>query len=358
MFDGYIGLGLVILAMLAIMILYFVFGNKANAVEEDADNYEAIQDYDEYPDEYDEYEEEVEKGGSLYRDVAESGGYEEHAGRQTEPAFSATFDPNAPAYADEDSLEETTVLSHNDINMQETALGDVSEQTILLPKEELAAATMAAGAAAVAENRIAEDDNNVLLPEKPLPFGYKMAWLAIPHVKSSQVLSALKLEEIAPANWTKGLTVAYDDKKSLFVTPVLKDWVLVIGRALWSKADLSEPVQSNQWLKDISKMFEESYYFSTMRGLENHGWVKMKQGKLVRAYGVSGELGEVMWCYGQPTQAELSVNPNLPAPERLEGNEVFPNEKTVLEIAAKWSINTSFADYEYNADIGFIGKMK
>lgn len=201
-----------------------------------------------------------------------------------------------------------------------------------------------------------------LFPEAPVPFGPKMAWLAIPGYTASEVISALRLGDVAPANWTKGLGLAYSDNNQVFVTPALSGWVLVIGKTLWQKADMNCSAENIQWLKDVGRLFGNACFFSTMRGLGNHGWVGIRNGNIVRAYGYSGELQELIWLVGDPTEEEIAVNPAFAneVEERMQPGfrPVIPDEKMVLAMAAGWSVDVSFRNRRYMRDYGFVGTLE
>lgn len=200
-----------------------------------------------------------------------------------------------------------------------------------------------------------------LFPEAPIAFGPKMAWLAVPGYQPSEVIAALRLGDVEPANWTKGLSEAYADNNQVFVTPTLSGWVLVIGKTLWQKADMNRSAENIQWLKDVGRLFGNACFFSTMRGLGNHGWVGIRGGSIVRAYGYSGELQELIWLLGEPTEEEIAINPGF-ANEIQERRQpgfrpVIPDEKMVLAMAAAWSVDVSFRNRRYPPDFGFLGTL-
>ena len=85
----------------------------------------------------------------------------------------------------------------------------------------------------------------------------------------------------------------------------------------------------------------------------NHGWFYIKNGLLVRAYGFSGELDEVMWNYGQLSQEEFKLINGF----AMGKTKVVPTEKDVLALAAAWSLDTSFTNDKSRPDIGFIGNL-
>ena len=194
--------------------------------------------------------------------------------------------------------------------------------------------------------------DDVLMPEKPKAFGYKTAWLAIPNMGGAEVLKALGLKNIAPANWTSGLASAYDNQE-LFVTPNLNGWTLVAGRALWDKIDLNQSIEKIGWLQKLADSFHEVFYFTTMSDLGNHGWFYIKDGLLVRAYGYSGELDEVMWNFGPLSREEHKLIQGF----AMGKTKVVPTEKDVLALAAAWTVDTTFTNDNSRPDIGFVGNL-
>lgn len=254
-------------------------------------------------------------------------------------------------------LDEAAAVADETVMFDQIAL----EETRTI--EQIAAEPEPAGPAfgEGAEDVAAEGREESLFPESPIAFGPKMAWLAIPGYKPSEVISALRLSDVAPANWTKGLTEAYADNRQVFVTPALSGWVLVIGKTLWQKADMNRSAENIQWLKEVGRIFGNACFFSTMRGLGNHGWVGIRGGNIVRAYGYSGELQELIWLLGEPTEEEIAINAGF-ANETEEIREanfrpVIPDEKMVLAMAAAWSVDVSFGNRQYPPDYGFLGTL-
>lgn len=205
----------------------------------------------------------------------------------------------------------------------------------------------------------AEDAGDTLLPEAPIPFGPKMAWLAIPGFKPSEVIAELRLDNVQSANWTIGLREAYADNNLVFVSPSLGGWVMVIGKTLWERADMNRSAENIPWLRDICRKFGNACFFSTMRGLGNHGWVGIRDGQIARAYGYSTELQELIWLVGEPTEEEIAINPAFITEMREKYQPgfrpVIPDEKLVLAVAAAWSVDPGFRRRQYPADYGYLG---
>ena len=207
----------------------------------------------------------------------------------------------------------------------------------------------------------AEDAGDTLLPEAPIPFGPKMAWLAIPGFKPSEVIAELRLDNVQSANWTIGLKEAYADNNLVFVSPSLGGWVMVIGRTLWERADMNRSAENIPWLREICRKFGNACFFSTMSGLGNHGWVGIRDGQIARAYGYSTELQELIWLVGEPTEEEIAINPAFITEMREKYQPgfrpVIPDEKLVLAVAAAWSVDPGFRRRQYPADYGYLGYM-
>jgi hypothetical protein len=67
--------------------------------------------------------------------------------------------------------------------------------------------------------------------DMPLPFGSMMAWLALETRETEGVAAALDLREKQATTWAKGIDGA--NQSFLFVTPLLADWTLAVGLALF-----------------------------------------------------------------------------------------------------------------------------
>lgn len=261
----------------------------------------------------------------------------------------------------DETIEDTLIITDPEVAMPDAKAGNILEETRLIGTPEPAVNSPVEPVRFDAVPAAAGQSDN-LMPESPLPFGGKIAWLAVPGYKPSEVISALRLAEIEPANWTAGLTQAYSSDDKVFVSPMLDGWVLVIGKTLWRKADMNRSAENIGWLKDVGRMFGNACFFSSMKGLGNHGWVGIRDGAIVRAYGYSGELQELIWLVGEPTEEEIAVNPGFASEvqERRQGDfrPIIPDEKMVLELAARWSIDPTFARKQYPADYGFLGRVE
>ncbi|MBO8170903.1 MAG: hypothetical protein H0Z33_03320 [Bacillaceae bacterium] len=190
-------------------------------------------------------------------------------------------------------------------------------------------------------------ESNQVEPETPHPFGYKCSWLAIKTSDPKQVIQKLNLGNVREANWSQGLEAAYEMDGEVFVSPVLDEWVLVIGQSLPTAGDEGHPDEITPLIQDLGSQFEEVHYFSTHRVVEYHAWARVQNGEIVRAYAYLGESGETIWDKGDVTEAEKELD--------IPGD--YPDEEDVLRLAAKWSVDPAFEEATYDSGIGWIGEL-
>jgi hypothetical protein len=192
------------------------------------------------------------------------------------------------------------------------------------------------------EKRMAALRGSGLLPDMPLPFGYKCAWYAVRADDPISVASELKLRGQKASTWHNGVEQAYD--ASIFVSPSVKGWVFAVGRSLFPGDSISKAISSP--LLMLSREFGMACFFATHRVVETHIWAKAVNGQIVRAFGYSGESDEILWKEGEPTEEEEALV------------EPFLNEETVMEISRRWSISPAdlpFPDSE--PGLGIVGKQ-
>ena len=179
-----------------------------------------------------------------------------------------------------------------------------------------------------------------LLPDTP-GFAPKRAhsWLAIRGSNTSAVLAALALHDPRPCSWTEGLLG--DSEQSLFISPPVAGWILVIGPALPDPAD--DVDASFRFISDLSRKLGHVQFFHVHAVLDHHAWVRAESGKILRAYAWAGKT---LWNQGSPTPAEHTLGMKCLAygetaelalfarPETEAGN----SEKVHL-LAARWSLD-------------------
>ncbi len=204
-----------------------------------------------------------------------------------------------------------------------------------------------------------------LTPDTPMPFGYKLTWLAIRSSNSKTVLEALPIDDIQQANWRTGYLAAY--RGHTFVSPSVDGWVFVVG---YNLPGLDVPEKSTNWTKLMTHMaqqFEEVQFFGTHRVVEYHAWARFVVGKEQRAYAYAGESGETLADRGEKTAGEIELghnffderSPEAESDEYWEREDLsYPNEEDVMLVAGKWSINPQLLD-QINAPegVGWIGAL-
>lgn len=187
-------------------------------------------------------------------------------------------------------------------------------------------------------------------PDLPVPFGYKCCWLCVKAGSPEEVIEKLALKNPEPANWDKGIEMAYNNY--YFVSPVLDEYVLVVG---WGSDIIS---LAPELLDDSAKKFPELQYFATHRVVDYHAWVKYVDGEMIRGYGYCGCDGVVLLNKGglTPEEERMGFINLIPDNECDWQQYDSPDEEYVMQIAAAWGVDPSFGTKEYPRSIGFICK--
>lgn len=201
------------------------------------------------------------------------------------------------------------------------------------------------------------DDAN---PDLPVPFGPKMAWLALDTTNTEAAAAALGLQGARPATWAEGIEAAH--RSSLFVTPPLADWTLVLGTALFPPDRAEAFVKP--LLERLSREFGEAQYFCTHQDFELHIWARARQGRLVRGYGWLGQKDLTLWDEGRPTQEERdlgfrSFDGRSPVVEQgPDKNVAPPDEGSVMQLASLWSVDPTTLDEQFKEPLmGLLGDV-
>jgi hypothetical protein len=204
-----------------------------------------------------------------------------------------------------------------------------------------------------------DEDNSA--SDLPIPFGPKTAWLALDTTDTEAVANALGLRDARTATWGEGLKAA--SQPSLFVTPPLADWTLVVGTALFP------PERADTFVKPLverlSRQFGDAQYFCTHRDIELHIWARAVKGRLVRGYGWLGEKGLTLWDEGAPTTTETRdlrlrfVELRSPGVGQDRQKDLsLPDESCVMELAALWSIDPTILDEQFREPVmGLLGSV-
>jgi len=172
-------------------------------------------------------------------------------------------------------------------------------------------------------------------------FGHKQAWLAIRDTAPAPVIAALGLRDLGEVSWRDGVDVAYLTDDRLLVPPPLPgalglQWTLVAGRWLLS------PKSGVDIIMLSAELATEVQLFSSYRVGERHQWRRAGNGELRRAFGYTGETGEITDWRGDPDAGELAAGLPIELPPDDEdevGSSLLISESDVLKVAAAWSLD-------------------
>lgn len=132
----------------------------------------------------------------------------------------------------------------------------------------------------------------------------------------------------------------------IFVSPSLDGWVLVVG---WFAEDLAD-------LLAVARTFPRFQYFASHRVSDYYVWARFEGGALLRAYAFAGDDG-VFWDEGELTPEEAALGgarfPRKGSEPDWDTTE-FPDEETVLALAAAWGVDTGFSGKEYPPALGWL----
>jgi hypothetical protein len=121
----------------------------------------------------------------------------------------------------------------------------------------------------------------------------------------------------------------------LFLTPPLDGWTLVVLAPSLAEAPFDFAALSRE-LGEVQK-------FGSHRVVESHEWQRWVDGSPVRRYWWVGESGEIRLDDGEPAAAEGSLARKGDLDGEWDALD-FPEEDTVLAVAAEWSIDPTTLD--------------
>lgn len=181
-------------------------------------------------------------------------------------------------------------------------------------------------------------------PDVPVPFGFNMSWLAVQSTDGLAVASALGFVDPGRASWAQGVAAAYGG--SVFITPPIEDWTLVVGEAVVPGVEQADGGWRSR-LIELSRRFDEVQMFASHRVVEFHAWARARAGVVERAYCYIGESGEVSYDEGTQTAAERELifdcggRAGAEAGEDASGERdaLFPDEDSVMALAGRWSVS-------------------
>lgn len=195
-------------------------------------------------------------------------------------------------------------------------------------------------------------------PDRPVSFGYKIAWFAIRTVDTARVSRVLELGAIQPANWQSGVGAVYEARDEIvaFVAPPVDGWTLVVTTLGVAAEDEVKIARIVNLLRDLSKEYGEAQHFGTYWVVDYHAWFRAVNGELQRGFSWCAELDGVLTNLGTVTEIErelgfgafggLSNRELTDAIYESEGLPPmrFPDEDDPQRIAGAWSIDPQTLD--------------
>ncbi len=201
-------------------------------------------------------------------------------------------------------------------------------------------------------------------PDRPVPFGYATAWLAIRTADTIRVLEALDLTEPVRASWKGGIAATYDEATAdthVFVAPPVAGWTFVIGLTLPQPAGIAYYDRAGQLLEALASEFPDVQYYFNYPLLDLYGWARWKDGRLLRAFAMGGE--GVLWNSGKLTEGEKQVGLRLPPAGKSASKSAwqethsYPSEELVVRLAGEWSFDPTAIDKrDAVAGLGYLGR--
>jgi hypothetical protein len=191
-------------------------------------------------------------------------------------------------------------------------------------------------------------DEDAVAMDMPVPFGSKIAWLALDTTDTEAAASALGLQEARTATWKEGIEAAY--RSAVFVTPPVGQWTLVVSSALLPPdppAPFVKPL-----LERFSRQFRNAQYFCSHQVVEMHVWARARAGRLVRGFAWLGESKRIIWDEGGPTPEERELG------FQFSSAQTAPEENSVMQLAYLWSIDPTALNEQYKEPVlGILGNV-
>lgn len=171
------------------------------------------------------------------------------------------------------------------------------------------------------------------------------SWLAVRSENLPAVQRALGLRHPKPCPCRSGL--AGDEK--LFIAPPLNGWILVTGSELPDPGD--DVDACFRFLVETSRKLGHLQFFSANPVLHHHGWARVDEGQIVRAYAWAGTT---VWNQGLRTRAEEELglkcfeyaeheDRSAPVPSEV----VATNAEKVPLLAERWSFDPAHIDERF-----------
>ncbi len=185
-------------------------------------------------------------------------------------------------------------------------------------------------------------------PDRPCPFGYRMAWFAVRTRDTRGVVEALGLTQMQSSNWRSGIGSVYDDKigeTHIFVSPPVNGWTFVVGLPLPHPVGAGFVDKFTPLFEGLGSRFVEVQYYLAYPLIDFFAWARIIDGKLLRAFAI-GDEGIVL-NIGKTTKDERSLGLKLFELRGVKGRKgdaggaiiLHPTEAHVMRLAGRWGID-------------------
>lgn len=202
-------------------------------------------------------------------------------------------------------------------------------------------------------------------PDRPLPFGYRMAWLALRTTDTHHVIDVLGLAHVRASNWNCGLGTVYSDdygETHIFVSPAVDGWTFVIGLPLPHPLGAGFQDKATPFLLELGGAFPEVQYYCSYPVIDFFAWARVVEGRLARAFAIGDE--GVIWNKGRPSPKERAMGLRLFELRGIQGRRgdagaellLHPTEDHLIALAAEWSLDPTRVDARRaQAGLGYVG---
>lgn len=203
-------------------------------------------------------------------------------------------------------------------------------------------------------------------PDRPVPFGYQMAWLAIRTRDTAAVVEALDLVAPLPCNWNSGIGTVYDPRlgqNHVFVSPPVNGWTFVVGLPVPQPMGSAFADKATPLLALLGGRFVEVQYFVAFPPVDLFAWARVIDGRVVRAFAV-GDMG-LIWNRGKTTKEERTLGLKLFEFRGVRNRRgdaggpliLHPTEDHVMQVARKWSLDpTALSAASAGEAVGYIAQ--
>ena len=182
-------------------------------------------------------------------------------------------------------------------------------------------------------------------------------WLAVRSRNPQAIQSALGVQHARECSWSDALARSFEPR--LFISPPVNGWIVVMGCDLPDPADDID--ECFKFLADLSQKLGEVQFFSRNRAVSHHGWARLSDGKVLRAYAWAGET---LWDQGPVTSAErelkmrcLAYTESSDVPGYGEREALSLNTDRVVRLAAAWGLDPTSVDGPELENKGIAGDL-